>query len=58
MAISFGGRAPTETLSNQESIANSTVRNGKIMRYWSKKCNKNSNKKKIVRYDCRKQLAD
>lgn len=54
MAISLGGRAPTETLSNQESINNTSGRNGKIMRYWSKKCNKNTNKKKVVRYDCRK----
>ena len=54
MAISFGGRVPTETLSNKESITNTSGRNVKIMRYWSKKCNLNSNKKKVVRYDCRK----
>ena len=30
MAISFGGRAPTETLSNQESINNISGRNGLI----------------------------
>ncbi len=52
--MSFGGRPATETLSNQESIANTSARNSKIIKYWSKKCNKKGNRKKVVRYDCRK----